>query len=77
MAVFIWVGNWLAASIPLHALAAKATALALPTACGSVALILSLFLLRVLDPALIQRGWGAMERRTAGRLALNRTPNSL
>jgi putative peptidoglycan lipid II flippase len=77
MAVFIWVGNWLAASIPLHALAAKATALALPTACGSVALILSLFLLRVLDPALIQRGWGAMERRTAGWLALNRTPNSL
>jgi putative peptidoglycan lipid II flippase len=77
MALFIWVGNWLAASIPLHALAAKATALALPTALGSGALILSLFVLRVLDPALIQRGWCAMERRTAGWLALNRTPNSL
>jgi putative peptidoglycan lipid II flippase len=77
MALFIWVGNWLATSIPLHGLAAKATALALPTALGSGALILSLFVLRVLDPALIQRGWGAMERRTAGWLALNRTPNSL
>jgi peptidoglycan biosynthesis protein MviN/MurJ (putative lipid II flippase) len=77
MAVFIWVGNWLAASVPLHGIAAKATALALPTAFGSGALILSLFVLRVLDPALIKRGWEAMERRTAGWLALNRTPNSL
>jgi putative peptidoglycan lipid II flippase len=77
MAVFIWVGKWLAASIPLHGFVAKGTALVLPTAFGSVTLILSLFALRVLDPALIQRGWGAMERRTAGWLALNRTPNSL
>jgi putative peptidoglycan lipid II flippase len=77
MAVFIWVGNWLAASIPLHGLAAKATALALPTAFGSGALILSLFVLRVLDPALLKRGWGAMERRTGNLLALARPPNSL
>jgi putative peptidoglycan lipid II flippase len=77
MAVFIWVGSWLAESLPVHALAAKAIALGLPTAFGSVALILSLFALRVLDPALIKRGWGAMERRTAGWLTLNRTPNSV
>jgi|GEM_PF-3152282 len=77
MAVFIWVGNWLAASIPLHGLAGKATALALPTAFGSGALILSLFVLRVLDPALLKRGWGAMERRTGNLLALARPPNSL
>jgi hypothetical protein len=77
MAVFIWVGNWLAASIPLHGLAAKATALALPTAFGSGALILSLFVLRVLDPALIKRAWVAMERRTGHWLVPNRTPHSL
>ena len=77
MAVFIWVGNWLAASIPLHGLAAKATALALPTALGSGALILSLFVLRVLDPALIKRAWVAMERRTGHWLVPNRTPHSL
>ena len=77
MAVFIWVGNWLAASIPLHALAAKATALILPTALGSGALILSLFVLRVLDPALIKRARVAMERRTGHWLVLNRTPHNL
>ena len=77
MAVFIWVGNWLAVLIPLHAIAAKATALALPTALGSGALILSLFLLRVLDPALIKRARVAMERRTGHWLVLNRTPRSL
>ena len=77
MAVFIWVGNWLAASIPLHGLAAKAIALALPTAFGSGALILSLFVLRVLDPALIKRAWVAMERRTGHWLVPNRTPHSL
>jgi putative peptidoglycan lipid II flippase len=77
MALFIWVGSWLAESLPVHALAAKAIALGLPTAFGSVALVLSLFALRVLDPALIKRGWEAMERRTAGWLPLNRTPNSL
>lgn len=68
MAVFIWMGKWLAASIPLHGLAEKVTALALPTAFGSCALIVSLFVLRVLDPALLKRGLGAMERRTAGWL---------
>jgi len=77
MAVFIWVGKWLAASIPLHALAAKATALALPTAFGSGALILSLFVLRVLDPALIKHAWVAMERRTGHWLVLSRTPHNL
>jgi len=77
MALFIWAGNWLAASIPLHGFAAKATALALPTAFGSGALILSLFVLRVLDPALLKRGWGAMERRTGNLLVLARPPNSL
>jgi len=69
MAVFIWVGNWLTASIPLHGLAAKATALILPTAFGSGALILSLFVLRVLDPALLKSGWvrhGATDRKPAG-----------
>ena len=76
MAVFIWVGNWLTASIPLHGLAAKATPLILPTAFGSGALILSLFLLRVLDPALIKRAWVAMERRTGHWRVLNRTPDS-
>jgi putative peptidoglycan lipid II flippase len=77
MALFIWAGSWLAASLPLHGLAAKATALGLPTAFGSVALIFSLFALRVLDPALLKRGWGAMERRTGNLLALARPPNSL
>jgi putative peptidoglycan lipid II flippase len=77
MAVFIWVGSWLAASLQVHGLVAKAAALTLPTAFGSGALLLSLFVLRVLDPALIKRGWGMMERRTAGWLALNRTPNGL
>ena len=77
MALFIWAGNWLATSLPLHGLAAKATALGLPTAFGSVALIFSLFALRVLDPALLKRGWVAMERRTGDLLALVRTPNSL
>jgi putative peptidoglycan lipid II flippase len=74
MAVFIWVGNWLAASVPLHGLAAKATALALPTALGSGALILSLFVLRVLDPAILKRGHRAIWRRTDGLLALAHTP---
>ena len=77
MAVFIWVGNWVAASIPLHALAAKVTAFAIPTAFGSGALILSLFVLRVLDPLLLKRGWGSMERGTEGLLALVRSPKNL
>jgi hypothetical protein len=77
MGSLIWVGKWLAALIPLHGLAAKVTALALPTAFGSGALILSLFVLRVLDPALLKRGWGAMEQRTVNLLALARRPNSL
>jgi putative peptidoglycan lipid II flippase len=76
MALFIWMGNWLSASLPLRGLAAKVTALGLPTAFGSVALILSLFVLRVLDPALLKRGWGTMERRTGNLLALARPPNS-
>jgi putative peptidoglycan lipid II flippase len=69
MALFIWMGNWLTASLPLRGLAAKATALGLPTAFGSVALILSLFVLRVLDPALLKSGWvrhGATDRKPAG-----------
>jgi putative peptidoglycan lipid II flippase len=77
MALFIWVGSWVAGSLPVHALAAKAIAVGLPTAFGSVALLLSLFVLGVFDPAVVKRGWGAMERRTAGWLALTRTPNSL
>jgi peptidoglycan biosynthesis protein MviN/MurJ (putative lipid II flippase) len=74
MAVFIWVGNSLAASIPLHGVAAKATALALPTAFGSGALILSLFALRVLDPALLKRGWGAMELANRNPAGFSTTP---
>jgi putative peptidoglycan lipid II flippase len=74
MALFIWTGNWLAASLPLRGLAANATSLALPTAFGSVALIVSLFALRVLDPALLKRGYRAISSRTDGLLALAHTP---
>jgi putative peptidoglycan lipid II flippase len=74
MAVFIWAGNSLAASIPLHGLAAKAIALALPTAFGSGALILSLFALRVLDPALLKGGWGAMELADRNHAGFSTTP---
>jgi putative peptidoglycan lipid II flippase len=74
MAVFIWVGKWLAALIPLHALVAKATALALPTAFGSVALLLSLFALRVLDPSVLKFGRGVLGRATEDLLAFVRSP---
>lgn len=77
MALFIWASNWVAATLPLQGLVAKVIALGLPTAFGSVALVLSLLALRVLDPALFKRGWGAMARGTEGLLALVRSPESL
>ena len=74
MAGAIWAGKWLTATLPLGGLLGKISAFGVPTAFASVALVVSLFALHVLDPSLLKRGWGSMERGTEGLLALVRSP---
>jgi putative peptidoglycan lipid II flippase len=55
MAVFIFLGNWLALMLPWRGFAAKVIMLAIPSGTGFAALVISLFALGVFDRAILDR----------------------